>query len=277
MGLKITTLIENMQDEKKELFYEHGLSLLIDNGKKKILFDTGQTGAFLDNAKEMGFTAETPDLLISSHGHYDHSGGVMRFLKERKSAIDIYVGEGYFNPKYKILPDKSYKFNGNGFGKEDLEKWNLHEVSEDVTDLGDGIYIFKNFEKYTDYEKVNPRFYLKAEDGYVRDYFKDEIALGVKTEMGFVVIVGCSHPGIINMLKTIASRMNCKIVAVAGGTHLVEADEKRIDLTIDAMKELGVECIAVSHCTGEDGMKRIKEAFPDHFIRNNTGNEFYID
>ena len=276
MGLKITTLIENMQDENKELSFEHGLSLLIDNGKKKILFDTGQTGAFLDNAKARHLSADTPDVLVLSHGHYDHSGGVMRFLKEREKKINIYVGKGYFKPKYKILPDQSYKFNGNDFNKGDLKSQSLHEVTEDVTDLGDGIYIFKNFKKYTDYEKVNPRFYLK-EDGYVRDYFEDEIALGVKTETGFVVIVGCSHPGIINMLRTISDRMQCKICAVVGGTHLVEADEERINRTIEDMKELGVECIAVSHCTGEEGMKKIKEAFPDHFIRNNTGNEFYID
>lgn len=277
MELKVTTLIENIQDNEGNLKFEHGLSLLVEYKKKKILFDTGQTGAFLDNAFSLGFTAEDPDCMVLSHGHYDHSGGVKRFLNDRKKGICVYAGKGYFLPKYKILPDGSYKFNGNSFTKREFSNAKFHEVDDNVTDLGNGLFIFKNFEKFTDYEKVNPRFFIKEGENYRQDFFEDEVALGMETRKGLVVIVGCSHPGIVNMLKSISKWMNQSIYAVIGGTHLVEADDDRIEKTIRDMKSLGVEYVAVSHCTGEHGMKKMEEEFDTHFVKNNTGNVLILD
>lgn len=81
MELKITTLIENMPDSKGELICEHGLSLQIEFRGKRILFDTGQTGDFLKNAEKLKKSMQDLDMIIISHGHYDHSGGVPKLVK----------------------------------------------------------------------------------------------------------------------------------------------------------------------------------------------------
>lgn len=104
----------------------------------------------------------------------------------------------------------------------------------------------------------------------------DEIALGLITHKGLVVIAGCSHVGIINILSNIQEKVRIPIYAVIGGTHLVEADNERIDRTVAAFHEMNIEYIAVSHCTGENAIEKIKKEFNNKFILNNTGNEIYL-
>ena len=100
--------------------------------------------------------------------------------------------------------------------------------------------------------------------------------MGLITKQGLVVIVGCAHIGIVNILKTIADRVNIPIYAVIGGTHLIEADEVRIKRTIDALKEMKLQFVAVSHCTGEQGIRLISQELSEQFIYNNTGNVIVI-
>lgn len=107
---------------------------------------------------------------------------------------------------------------------------------------------------------------------YTKDSFTDEIAVALDTEQGIVVIVGCSHPGIMNILRTIEKRSGKKICGVVGGTHLMEADGERLRKTIDDLKEMNINFIAVSHCTGEDNLEAIKNNFGEKFIFNCTGN-----
>lgn len=132
--------------------------------------------------------------------------------------------------------------------------------------------MFKNFKRSNDFEQVNLKFFVKTGQGYEQDLFQDEIALGIVTEQGLVLIVGCSHAGIINILEHIKKNINLPVAAVIGGTHLVEADEKRLEKTVEALKEYGVKTIAVSHCTGQTGMELLKQEFSDGFVLNNTGN-----
>ena len=107
---------------------------------------------------------------------------------------------------------------------------------------------------------------------YMNDSFTDEMAVALDTEKGLVVIVGCSHPGIMNILKTIEKRSDKKIYGVVGGTHLMEADEERLKKTIADLKKMNINFIAVSHCTGENNLEIIKENFGEKFIFNCTGN-----
>lgn len=293
MELQITTLIENMPDDAQMLVCEHGLSLYIEFAGKKILFDTGQTGDFLRNAGKLGKQVADVDDIIISHGHYDHSGGVVRLLEalreemvqkpddESKAAkvIPMYVGEEFFHKKYKHLSDGSYRFNGNSFAEEDLpkDKVMLHKVAADVTYLDVNIMLFKNFQRVTDFEKCNLKFVVEREAlPYEPDDFRDELALVLRTSKGLVVVVGCSHVGIVNILKTITERTGEQIYSVLGGTHLVEADEERLDKTMKELRNMGLSQIAVSHCTGEPGMERVAQEFGADFVKNNTGHVYEI-
>lgn len=276
MELQITTLIENMQDDRGELCAEHGLSLYIEFDGKKLLFDTGQTGDFLKNAEKLGKSVGAVDGMIVSHGHYDHSGGVIKMTEVLEKATPMYVGQEFFAPKYKKMEDGTYKYNGNPFDEEALSarKIILHKITEDITYLSERIVLFKNFKRTNDFEKLNPKFFIKTGEEYRQDDFRDEIALGLFTSKGLVLIVGCSHVGIVNILKHVTEKIGMPIWAVLGGTHLVEADEARLEKTNEAFRRYQVSQVAVSHCTGEQGIERMQEAFQSGFILNNTGNIF---
>ena len=220
MELKITTLIENQPDDKGELAFEHGLSLFIEFAGKRLLFDTGQTGAFADNARKLGIDLSRLDAVILSHGHYDHSGGLARLLPLLAPGTPLYVGEGFFRPKYKRInlnvskdctipgdlknPGGSFQYNGNPFPREILAPYQvaLRQLGTDTTWLTPKIVIFKGFEKSCPFEQPNPRFYTEYGSGLQPDTFDDEIALGLLTGKGLVFLSGCAHPGILNMLQT---------------------------------------------------------------------------
>ena len=276
MDLKITTVIENMSDNEEKLAYEHGFSVFVEVDGRKILFDTGQSGAFVKNAEKLGIALEEVDAVVLSHGHYDHTGGVPALLSVLEKKTSFYIGKEFFEPKYKLLEDGSYKYNGNPFKQELLEQnedlVNLHLIENEVTWLSENIVLLKGFKRVTEYEEINPKFFIKTEDSYEQDLFIDEIALGILTEQGLVLIVGCSHVGIVNILEQVKRTLNIPVTAVLGGTHLVEADRERLAKTAEALRRHGVKNVAVSHCTGEEGMELLKKEFSQGFVLNNTGN-----
>lgn len=278
MSLKITTLIENMPDEEGKLIFEHGFSAWIEVDGKKILFDTGQTGDFAKNADAMGIDLSEADAVILSHGHYDHTGGLWALLSRLKKKTKFYIGEDFFVPKFKLVEDGSFKFNGNPFEEGLLtqnQRAEVIEIREDVTQITEDLYLFKNFRRRTVYETVNPKFYKKTEAGYEQDLFADEIALGIRKNDGLVLVAGCSHVGIINMLEHVKETTNLRVHTILGGTHLVEADEKRLKQTVKALRQNEVKTVAVSHCTGDAGMELLQREFLDNYIRNNTGNVLF--
>ena len=279
MKLQITTLIENNLDDKKELINEHGLSLYIEADGLNILFDTGQTGDFIKNAKILKKDLNILDYMILSHGHYDHSGGIKKLVNMLSKYPKLIVGAEFFKPKYKIVDEQTYKYIGNTFDKKFILDNNipLKKIEEDIFYITDNIMVFHNFSRTTNFEKRNQKFYITENNVSTHDDFDDEIVLGIATAKGLVVIVGCSHVGIINILGSISKKIGMQIYAVIGGTHLVEADETRIQKTLDAFGAMNIKYIAVSHCTGEEAIKRIQQEFSDGFIYNNTGNVIVID
>jgi len=279
MKLQITTLIENSPDDKKELINEHGLSLYIEADGLNILFDTGQTGDFIKNARILKKELSSLDYIMISHGHYDHSGGLKKLVNLIDEHPELIVGADFFKAKYKMIDEQTYKYNGNSFDEKFILDHNipLKKIEEDVVYLTEKIMVFHHFLSKNDFEKRNENFYVMEKGLYVHDDFGDEIALGIATDKGLVIIVGCSHVGIVNILDSISEKTGMPIYAVIGGTHLVEADETRIQKTIDAFREMNIKFVAVSHCTGEAGKGRMQQEFGDEFIENNTGNTINID
>ena len=273
MELRITTLIENNPDDEGQLLYEHGFSLFIEVEGKKILFDTGQSGDFIENAKSTNKNLNDLDFCVISHGHYDHSGGLKKLVSVIDKFPQLIVGEEFFKPKYKKIDVSNYQFNGNSFDECFIlmNQISLRKVKEDMIYLTKKIIVFHSFFSHTEYEKKNKRFFVKENTDFIQDNFDDEISLGIVTKKGLVVIVGCSHVGIVNILKTISEKVNMPIYAVIGGTHLIEADEVRIKKTIDAFKEMKIQLVAVSHCTGEEGISFISQQMKEQFLYNNTG------
>lgn len=279
MALKITTLIENKLCNNSFLKAEHGLSMYIEVDGFKILFDTGQTGKFIENAEKMDVDLKNIDYVFMSHGHYDHTGGFKKFVENFGSQFKLFIGENFFDGKYKTTNGKDIVFIGNSFDKSYLDKKeiNVKYVSENVINISENIMVFTNFNKKEKYSNFNDTMFVKKDDEYEIDNFTDEIALGIKTTKGLIVIVGCSHVGVINILDTISERTGMDIYGVIGGTHLVSANEEKIHNASSYLEEKKVQLIGVSHCTGDLAGKILKEKFKDNFLNNNTGTEILIE
>lgn len=287
--MKITTLIENSQDENKSLKFEHGLSMFIETDNCNILFDTGKSGDFIDNAKNLNIDLKTIDTIVLSHAHYDHCGGVKRLLDSYNIAPKIIVSEHFFNKKERyhysngslksdFSKESGYTYVGIDFDQEYLQSKNISIdfVYDDIFKISDDVFVFTNFNKYYDFEKLNKDMQLKIGNKYETDIFDDEISLGLKTKNGIVILLGCAHPGFLNIVKTIQEKTNEKIAGIIGGTHLIEADQNRIVKSIECINDLKPSLLGLSHCTGENAVNAIHENCKNSFI-NRTGTILNLD
>ena len=287
MHWKLTTLIENHPDQEDRLLCEHGLSVLIEGEGIRVLMDTGQSGAFYENAVNLGANLSDLDYVIFSHAHYDHTGGLLRLVREIGKPRQVLVGNGFFKICYHEKSDGRMKFIGNSFDRRMLQELGIpvKEVQEDMMDLGNGLCIHRNFLRNADFDTWNPTFFYQEEDQscgpfgrcmdsltYKPDRFTDEMAISIDTDRGLFVVAGCSHPGIINILTTIEQRTGKHICGLIGGTHLMEADEKRVRKTIECFKKMNLDLVGVSHCTGEKNIEILRKELGDRFLYNCTGN-----
>lgn len=277
--MKIKTLIENHASRDARYEGEHGLSLLIQLKDRYILFDTGKTGRFVENAIEMGIDLSRIDTIILSHGHYDHTGGLETLLdKKLVQAKEVLVGKNFFYPKYKKITSNEYRYNGNPFNEEAIKsKIEFKELEETCYPLGDEIYVITGFKPSNKFEHYAPHFFIKKASSYIEDTFEDEIGIVIRTSRGLVLIVGCSHVGLINIIHKVKEQFDDALYGIIGGTHLVDASKDRIDQTIIALKKLNLGFLAVSHCTGEDNIEILRQAFKEKFIMNVTGHEIDLE
>ncbi|MCF7933637.1 MAG: MBL fold metallo-hydrolase [Spirochaetia bacterium] len=276
MSLQVTTLIENTIGEHLGLASEHGIAFYIERDGMKMLFDTGQSDSFLNNAKLLQIDLTDVRHVVLSHGHYDHSGGFSA-LAEVITGFDLWIGEGFFVPKYGTV-NGSYEFLGNDFDESFLHQHaiSFKNVSQAVTEIEPGVYIITRFPRIHPDEVVNPRFVLKTPDGFIPDDFSDEVLVALDTPKGLVVLLGCSHPGMRNMLDAVKHQLGRPIHAVLGGTHLVEAQGVCLQKSITYLEHGDIEIVGVSHCTGTKAMTHISETNSRYF-HNRTGTSLFVE
>lgn len=276
--MKITSLIENNLGGSKDLDIEHGLSLYIEADDKKVLFDTGKSGNFIDNANQLKINLKNLDYVVISHGHNDHSGGLERLIEEINPDIKIYLGGGFFNEKYSLREDGNYQYTGSPFDQDFLKNNNIYweYAKDDIINISDNLLLFTNFNRREEFENTNESMYLKEGHKYVKDMFLDEVSLGIKTDKGLVIVVGCSHVGIVNIIDTIITRTNMNIYAILGGTHLVKEDDEKINKVIEYFIDNDIKTLAACHCTGKHGETMFSQQLEDIYINYNTGDVFKI-
>jgi 7,8-dihydropterin-6-yl-methyl-4-(beta-D-ribofuranosyl)aminobenzene 5'-phosphate synthase len=285
MKARITTLVENSLGENLALQNEHGLSFFIEipctrTGSRegiRILFDTGQSRKFIYNAGLLNIDLAKTEKIVLSHGHYDHSGGFKDFVQTFGSAFELFVGDGFFAPKY-ANNNGAWEYLGNNFDRRYLEEKSINTtcLTSDTTEIAPGVYVVGNFPRISEFEKTNRRFYTYNGQNYEPDLFTDEVIIVLEVKAGLVVLLGCSHPGLINILETVRDRFNKPIHCIIGGTHLVEADDTRLERTLEYLRGLNLSLLGISHCTGQQATIRLKKA-QNHFFVNSTGTNISFD
>jgi 7,8-dihydropterin-6-yl-methyl-4-(beta-D-ribofuranosyl)aminobenzene 5'-phosphate synthase len=231
---------------------EHGLSLWIETGGRRILLDTGQGAAFDQNVSALGIDLSSTDALVISHGHYDHTGGVPRVVREAPQA-EVYFHPGVLRPRYSIRDGVVKRIDLPQVARSALESLppaRVHRV-EGVVTLTERVGLNAPIPRSTGYEDTGGPFYLDPE-GSEPDPIADDLALSVETGRGLVVCLGCAHAGVVNTLDHVLSvNRGGRVRAVVGGFHLGSASDERMAETISALRSLSPELVVPCHCTGE--------------------------
>ncbi len=259
-NLRISVLAENTV-RGKGLLAEHGWALWIEAGDKKILFDTGQGKVLHNNACALGIDPGKAAAVVLSHGHYDHTGGLCEVL-QRNGDVPVYAHSAALNEKY------SRHFDGSvheiGMPSEAKHKANF-VFNEGPVEIFPGFHLTGAVPRLTDYEDTGGDFYLDRECKK-SDPVTDDQAAFIETPDGLVVILGCAHSGVINILDYIRKLTgNTSIHTVVGGMHLVNALEARIDKTVSELKKLCLRGLMPSHCTGFAASARLAWEFSGAF------------
>lgn len=249
--LRILTLMDNKPSENKALRAEHGLSFWVEAGGLSFLFDCGAGEATMANAHRLGVDLGAAAFTICSHSHYDHAAGFRDIAEHGWGGGLLYTGAGFWQPKY-AWDGLRYTNLSAGFDEGFLKSRGIrHEVCGGLLEIADGCWLVGDFPRVHSFETIPQRFVKGEPPSSVPDDFSDEICLAVRTEKGLVVLVGCSHPGILNMMSKVHSSLGLPICAVFGGTHLVEAGRERIETTVEELRSMGLSILGLSHCSGQ--------------------------
>ena len=231
----------------------------------------------LHNARALDVDLKNLDALVLSHGHYDHTGGLKTLLQEHGGYLDIYAHPDIFIAKYHLLEGKEPKKIGIPWTKEELENMGARfHLTRKSRELYDGIMLTGEIPRREKEEETTQTLCRQNPDGsLVPDPFYDDQAIFVENPEGTIVLLGCTHSGLINTLNYVTELTgNGQIRACIGGTHLVAAAKERLDYTLREMKKFDLQIIAPCHCTGFHATFVFYQAFKEHFISNSAGKVF---
>ena len=277
MELQITTLSENTAGLGNFLG-EWGLSILVETDGLSILLDTGQSISASHNADISGIDLSKIDRIVLSHGHFDHTGGLRQVLRRMVKKTEIIAHPDVWQAKYARREGMAERYIGIPFQRQELESLGARfNLTTEPVRITDNIMTTGEIPMVTDYEEIESNLLVKEGTDFKRDKLLDDQALIINTEPGLVVILGCAHRGIINTLYHAQQLTGVETIhTVLGGCHLIDASEERIWLTIAALKELDVQSLGVSHCTGLPASVIMAHEFGDRFFFNNAGTTLSI-
>ena len=261
--ISITVLVD---DEAREgLNPEHGLSLWIETGEKHILFDTGQGNVLVENARRLGVPLEKTDIVVLSHGHYDHTGGVPKALRlAPKMHLVLHPEaaiERYSLPRRKPAKPIGMPAPSRSIIDRTLDA-NITWVLE-PTALVSNIWVTGPIPRETPFEDVGGPFFLDPR-GERNDPIVDDQALWIISREGLIVCLGCAHAGLVNTVNHVRRLSgNIPLRAVIGGFHLLHADDQRMHQTVEALEALSPGILVPCHCTGKRPIEIFKDRFKD--------------
>lgn len=260
--MKIINLIEDTQG-RKDLHYEHGLSFYIRTENHSVLLDTGASGDFVENAIKLGIDLREIDTLILSHGHYDHTGGVMRFARINPTAkiyLHALAGGEYFN-------DYNSQHKYIGIDKDILNLPGLIPVDGNMKIDGE-LFIFSSVNCTRPIPAGNSILKQEVNGCLVQDSFLHEQYLAVKSGGKTALLSGCAHRGILNILDAYKDLFGSMPDYCISGFHMMKktpycADDILLaEQTAHELLLTGTTFFS-GHCTGEEALTILKNIMGD--------------
>lgn len=278
--MKITFLSDN-KTENPSCVAEWGLSVLIESEGSKILFDVGASPIFAENAKNLGVDLSDVEAVAISHGHYDHTEGMESFCEANKLAL-IYIHKEAISPAFGTdsmgwIEDYNC---GIRWSKEFIEKIKNRTVfTENIVKINDNMTLVGNVEPLKEFPMTD-KFYRPSptnEEKYLYDHMEHEQFLVVKEAEGIYIFSGCSHVGMMAVIKKAQALFpEEKIIALIAGMHLYPLKKEKKQGVVDAICDLGIENIFPVHCTGIEAILMFKEKLGDRCVVASAGESYEL-
>lgn len=277
--MRIVTLIEDAS-AREDCQSAHGLSLYVESEGHKLLFDLGPDGTYLENAEKLGVDVAAVDLAVVSHGHYDHGGGLAAFLA-RNARAKVYL-QGCAFDEIGVMRAKGYVFAGLDAAFRDHPRVVLCDGAREIAP---GLFLFSDIEGQFD-SAGNRRLFAKYGADAAPDDFRHEQCLVVR-ENGKngkngknVLFSGCSHRGVVNIMRKAAEHCG-KIDVCIGGFHLLDPVRNRAepDALVDSVARELLSFGATyytCHCTGLEAYQRLKLTLGERIAYLSTGDEIVV-
>jgi 7,8-dihydropterin-6-yl-methyl-4-(beta-D-ribofuranosyl)aminobenzene 5'-phosphate synthase len=255
--MKLTVLVDNNTLTDHYLTGEPGLSFLIETGGRKILFDTGYSDAFIQNAHKTGNSLLDLDYIVLSHGHLDHTGGLVHLVKHfseaetekrQKKNPELVAHPWCFYPK----PKPPLTNSGSLLTEAEAGLRFPLKLSQSPLWLTGNLVFLGEIERTFDFERTDPgKRKIVMPDGRTRpDHLLDDSALACRTPDGLVIVTGCSHAGICNIVEY--ARKVCgdnRVCDIIGGLHLQDPGAERLEKTCRYLGSLELIALHACHCT----------------------------
>lgn len=268
---KAIILCENYVFRNVGAIAEHGWAVFIETNQGNFLFDTGQGKAIINNARYFKKDLSMIQGIFISHHHVDHTGGLLSVLEEI-GKVKVYSHPDLFKNSYSISGGNE-KLIGIPFRREILESKGAEFIfNTDFKEIVPDLMLSGEIPRETPFEKGDKNQVLKTKEGYIKDPILDDQTLFISTKKGLIIILGCSHAGMINIINYAIEKTGQEhINTIIGGTHLGPASEEIKEKSIQALKKFDIEKIGVSHCTGLETSMRLFQEFRDRFFFCNVG------
>lgn len=270
--MRIITLLENHENkDRKDLRSEHGLSFYIEKKDHVFMSDVGQSGHFADNAAKLGLDLPIVEGLSVSHHHYDHGGGLKRFFEVNHKAT-VYMRSSPDDVDYIADdPPKPARYIG-------LDKGLLRDYEDRIIKISENQEPLPGFHLITeipdDYLKPSgdQRLKMRRKDEKNPDTFDHELVMVLEGDQGLVVLTGCAHNGVLNMVAATQKWLPDRpIQALIGGFHLHHEDASTVRMIAEKLLDLDIPMIYTGHCTGDDALDILEDVLGDRLGRLFTG------
>ncbi len=263
--IRITLLVENTAGGAGTLG-EHGLSYFIETPELTLLFDTGQGFTIRHNADRLGLALDSIQAVVLSHGHYDHTGGLPEVIN-KAGTVRLYLHPEATKERYSLHPGRTPRSIGMSQEIRSYVQTLPCSFIESFSSISERVHLSGPIPRITDFEDTGGPFFLGPRDNDEPDLLPDDQALCIQSAEGLIVLLGCSHAGIINTLYFIRDQFpGYPFRAVIGGMHLLNASPERLNRTLAALDSLSIEQMSPLHCTGLSATVALWNRFPGRCV-----------
>lgn len=270
----ITILTDNYVFGRTEALAEHGISIFLETDKGNFLFDTGRGMTIVHNAGLLHKDLTKINKIVLSHAHLDHTGGlpaVLRILPQEQT--DVYAHPDIFAYRYREI-NGNKRYGGIPFTRGHLEQMGANFIlAKDYVEIEKGISVTGEIPRITTFEGGDFQGrWIVRDDGEIPDIIPDDLSIVITTKRGLVLVLGCAHAGIVNIINYVIEKSGIdKFFAIIGGTHIGFSGETQLQESIQALKKYNIDHFIPSHCSGLEAITKMKETFGEMLRFSHVG------